>query len=411
MHPLRRGALVLALATSLASACRHDEGAASSSPAGAAAPPVSSNTPQPAPAGVPAAVPAPGPPVRLTTAGGEFRREGEPFEWRGLTAFRLVEMIAAGREGEAAAFLDFAAARGITVVRVLLMARHLFPLDPQQGVRALPRLLELAAARGLYVEAVALADTAAIGVDLERHVEAVGRAAAAAPNALVEIANEPWHPTQDPRLHDPATVARLAALVPEAVPVALGSAETDAGYARGDYATWHSPRGSGDGGWQHVIALSDGARLEAEWDRPVVSDEPMGAAAGAIPGRRDNDPARFAAAAALTRLAGLDATFHYEGGLQAAVPAGAEGAALDAWIAGLDLLRGLPSGGRFLQGPALDEQATVTGARAAFGRIVGDALWVLLVDPAPDASVRLAGGWRVGETRNVPGARLVRGSR
>jgi hypothetical protein len=246
------------------------------------------------------------PASHLFVAETTFVEEGRPFEWRGITAFRLAELVAQGREGDAAAYLDWAASRRLSVVRVLLMAQHLFQLAPDQGLRAAPRLLELAAARGLHVELVALADTATLPVDLERHVESVGAIARAYGNALVEIANEPWHPTQDRRLHDPAYVQSLAKLVPDVVPVALGSAEADRGYAAGDYATWHSPRGGGAEGWQHVLQLAEGAALIDRWKKPVVSDEPIGAAAAAIPGRRDDSPARFAAAGALTRRARRD---------------------------------------------------------------------------------------------------------
>ena len=64
------------------------------------------------------------------------------------------------------------------------------------------------------------------------------------------------------------------------------------------------------------------APSRAQVERPIVSDEPIGA--GPLrSGRRDDAPARFRAAM-LTRLAGLGATFHYEGGLQAKVPQGRE---------------------------------------------------------------------------------------
>jgi hypothetical protein len=61
----------------------------------------------------------------------------------------------------------------------------------------------------------------------------------------------------------------------------------------------------------------------------------MGAADKAISGRRDNDPAHFRQAGEASRRAGLGATFHYEGGLQAALPTKVEQACLDAWLAGL----------------------------------------------------------------------------
>ena len=317
-------------------------------------------------------------------------------------------MIAHGREGEAVRFLDWASSRRLTVIRAFLMAHHLFKLAPDDGRKALPRLLTLASERGLYVEIVALADTAEIALDIDGHVRSVAAAVGSHRNAVVEIANEPWHPTQDTRLHDPAFVKRLADSVPASIPVALGSAETDAGYAAGRYATWHSPRHSGDGGWQHVLALAEGATLASGWGKPVISDEPIGAAPAAVPGRRDSEPARFAAAASLTRLAGLGATFHYEGGLQAQIPSGRELQCFDAWVSGLDLLRGLPAGGRFLVGEELAKIAEIEGVRAAFGRTFGNDTWIVAIDPGRGASVRPRSGAKLQPAGDTSGVRVYR---
>ena len=80
-----------------------------------------------------------------------------------------------------------------------------------------------------------------------------------------------------------------------------------------------------------MLAVAQGAAFVRKFGKPVVSDEPIGAGPRDEPGRRDNRPARFRAAALLTRLAGMGATFHYEGGLQAKIPQGAELACLAAW--------------------------------------------------------------------------------
>jgi hypothetical protein len=336
---------------------------------------------------------------------------GRRFEWRGLTAFRLVELIAHGREKEAIAFLDWSARNTLTVVRVLSMAEGLFQLKPEEGLKALPRLLELAAARGLHVEIVALADTAAIKLDLERHTKAIATIAAANSNALVEIANEPWHPTQDPRLHDPAFVRKLADLIPRDVPVALGSVEANDGYSAGRYVTWHAPRSPADGGWGHVQELRAGADLAARFGKPVVSDEPIGAAEQFIPGRRDNDPQRFAAAAALTRLAGLGATFHYEGGLQARIPTGTELACFEAWRRALDALQELPDGGRFAQGAAKAAVVSEKGSRAVFSRVFERDVWMVLADPRGPTKITWESGWRLEKETRLDGLVVIHGRR
>jgi hypothetical protein len=349
--------------------------------------------------------------AHLQIDGATFRTSSGTFVWRGISAFRLVEMVAHGREPAAAAYLDWTRQRGLTTVRVLVMAHHLFRLAPGDGRAALPRLLELARQRDLHVEVVALADTADIPLDLDAHVKAIGAIVAKYPNALVEIANEPGHPTQDRRLHDPSFLQRLAALVPDEVPVVLGSAEYGDGYAGGDYATFHFPRESDGDGWGHVTALAEGAEFVARWRKPVVSDEPIGAGHRFHPGRRDNEPRRFRAAATLTRLAGLHATFHYEGGLQATVPEGRELACFDAWLNGLELVRELPAGGRFLAADALGRLASVTGARAAFAREFEREAWLLIVDPGPQLAVKWSDGWQEHTGAAADGARLLRARR
>jgi hypothetical protein len=288
-------------------------------------------------------------------------------------------------------------------------------LSPDQGRAALPRLLELAAARRLLVEIVALADTAGVPMDFERHVKEVGAIAARHANALVEIANEPAHPTQDTRLHQADTLRVLAALVPDVVPVALGSAEYGDGFAGGDYVTYHFPRDTGDDGWGHVRKLADGATLVDRWAKPVVSDEPIGAGERFVAGRRDDDPRRFAGAALLTRFAGLHPTFHYEGGLLATRPRGREQESLEAWTRALDLFNDarVPLDGRFLRGDEVGSVADVRGARVTFARASDREAWLLILDPADrnSLSVVWTAPWRQGGEWHVDGARLVRAAR
>jgi hypothetical protein len=351
-------------------------------------------------------------PARLRVDGSQFvNAAGESFHWRGISAFRLVEMVAHGREREAAAYVEWAAARKLTVVRVLTMADLLFKLTPEQGTAALPRVLEIAAAHGLHVEVVALSDTGAIRVDLAQHVKAVGAIAASRPNALVEIANEPVHPTQRPDVHSPDNLRNLAALVPQDVPVSLGSIETGEGFAAGSYVTWHVHRTTEPDRWGHVLATAEGAEFVTKFKKPVISDEPIGAAASFIEGRRDNDPARFRAAALVTRLAGLGATFHYEGGLQARIPRGRELECFNAWS---DAWRILPDDveTRGVFGRAGEQGSAVAGydkdaAAGVFERRTDREAWAVAVGVKSDPRLRFGSGWRVVRTQVFPGTRVV----
>lgn len=314
-------------------------------------------------------------------------------------------MIASGRERDAVAYLDWAKSEQLTVVRVLLMAQHLFKLSPEAGRAALPKLLALAKERGIAVEVVALADTKDVTLDYEGHIREIGRVALESGNAFVELANEPGHPTQNSKVHTPAFLQQLATLIPEPVIVALGSIEYGDGFASGEYVTTHTDRGRGE--WDHVLALGEVARRIGGRAKPLVSDEPIGAAAEYQAGRRDNDPARFAAAAALTKLAGFYATFHYEGGLHAKIPSGREAACLAAWQIGLAQLGDLKLDGDFVQGEALAKVAQTSGARAAFGRVRAGQAVIVLVDPAPSVSVKPAPGWKQTRRSGVPGVQIA----
>lgn len=320
-------------------------------------------------------------------------------------------MISAGREADVTRYLDWAAERRLTVVRVLVMARHLFQLTPEAGRAALPRLLDLARARGLAVEVVALADTEGLAFDHDEHIRLVGGIALEKGNAFVEIANEPGHATQDRRLHDPSTVRRLAQLVPERVVTALGSAEYGEAYTAGDYATYHFPRHRE---WGHVLALAEAIPMLAKLKKPVINDEPIGAAAEYQAGRRDNSLERFGAAGALAEFIGMGSTFHYEGGLQARLPDEREAACLDAWHRGIELAVRHTSG-EILTGDAVGLRlGRVPGGRQVFGRVGPDRAALLVIDPpAPAEKVAVQWGPEWVEERRVtaPGALLVSATR
>ena len=267
----------------------------------------------------------------LRVSGTQFiQPDGRSFEWRGVSAFRLVEFVAHGNEAKADAYLRWAASKHLNVVRVFAMMQNIFELTPEDGRQALPRLLDMAAHVGIHVEVVALVGTGHARIDVPAQVRAVGAICAAHANCVLELANEPGHPSQAKALHDPEYLRQLAALVPAGVPVSLGSIEYGAGYGAGSYVTWHPPRTARWG-----ERLDEGKRLLAQFGKPLVADEPIGAADAPIPGRRDNAPARFRAAGARLKALGIGATFHYDGGMHARLPTRIELACLDAWLGGL----------------------------------------------------------------------------
>lgn len=348
------------------------------------------------------------PPRHVQVSGTTFVTAGRPFSWRGITAFRLLEYVARGKEAEADRFLSWAESQQLTVVRVLAMGQGFMNLSPSDGRTALPRLLEMAATHKLHVEIVALAGTRDVAVDLDEHLSGIGLIAARHANAILEIANEPVHPSQSADVQRADVLARLRTRVPREVPVALGSVERGDGFAAGDYVTWHVPREDRLEGWGHVLAIAQGADIVRRWNKPVVSDEPIGAGARYEPGRRDDTPTRFRAAALLTRLAGLGATFHYERGLQATIPDGRELECFTAWNEAWKLLPAdIESSGTFRR--AGDAGAAVAGFRpdkglAVFERQVGDAAWIVAINPREDLEMRWSPGWTAGQVTRLQGA-------
>jgi hypothetical protein len=333
------------------------------------------------------------------------------FQWRGITAFRLLEYVARGKDADVERYLSWAENQRLTVIRVLAMGQGFMNLSPPDGIAALPRLLEAAARHHLYVEIVALAGTRDVAVDLDAHLKAIGEIASRYGNAIIEVANEPGHPSQSADVHRPEILARLRSRVPLNVPVALGLVEGLDRRSAGDYVTWHSPRDDRQEGWGHVLALAEGPELVRRWNKPVVSDEPIGAGTKYEAGRRDDSPERFRAAAILTRLTGLGATFHYEDGLQALVPSGRQLECFNAWNEAWTLLPAdVERSGMFRR--AGDSNAAIAEFRtdkalAVFERQRGNTVWAAVINPSEDFGMRWAAGWVPGQARRLAGVWLV----
>lgn len=286
---------------------------------------------------------------RFTLAGGRRLR------WRSVTGFQVVEQVAHGRESEAVDFLGWCGEHRVAP-RVLAMAFHLFKLRPEEGRAALPRVMELAARAGVYLEITALADTKSYhGMDLDHHVYDVGRTAQGG-LCRVEVANEvlPLHSTQDDRLGDLEFLKRLARLVPSAVPVSLGSnhngADEDPAIAietqpfSNGYITDHMSRDDGDNAWRWVRHTNELGWLADNYDLDAINDEPQ---------RKDTTPGKHMALAVLCHaIRDIGDTFHYEGGLYARIPHGAE----------LDAFNGREQGWNLVENETWFNHGTYTNA-------------------------------------------------
>lgn len=341
--------------------------------------------------------------------------DGTPFRWRGITAFALLDQVADGRERDARAFLRWARARGFNVVRVLGMAHHLFRLTPSEGLKAIPRLLRLAAEADLYVELVVFADTREYPeLSLTHHVDAVAAAIAGATNVVVELANENDHRTQVRKLIDPALLVSLRARFPAKLLLSLGSLhgpdDVTNRFPGGDYLTAHLYRGGE--AWQQVGRIPALARMAASANRPVINDEPIGAGERLEPGRRLVDPSAFFAIALLGRMAGIGTTFHCEDCLFARTPGPIQTACAEAFMDGSRLVPDAtevalaPAAGG--DGPLATEP--VPGAAGVHVASVSSGQWHLVValGLGPGAAMPWRPGWSATVLRERPGVRVYR---
>jgi hypothetical protein len=109
----------------------------------------------------------------------------------------------------------------------------------------------------------------------------------------------------------------------------------------------------------------------------------------------------------LTRLAGMEATFHYEGGLYSRIPTGPEAESLTAWKAGLELVGAPRHEGEFLQPDAVNRIAKIDSPGRAYARVTSDRATILIVNPGDAPSVTLQPKWKEASRKAIPGAVLI----
>ncbi len=347
--------------------------------------------------------------LRLSGRHGLVDQSTARVPWTAVTGFRLVEQVAHGRSGEAAAFLDsLGMVRG---VRVILMARWLFQLSPEEGLAALKETLDLAQRHGRYLEVTIFADTRSFELGADEYRRIAGRVGAVCAGhvacGLVEIANEVWplHSTQADALGD---LAFLRALRDEVrrhgdIPVSLGSTHADQAESdrmrNGDYLTIHGPRDDGDGGWGWVALGSEQRALADRLGMWAVNDEPQ---------RDDLDCGRHLGMGMLARLFSLGDTFHFAGGLQAQVPQGPEARALACRARGWAAVPDSWSGRFEETGSPGSPVKTYGGAVRVYASLSGNAGYALVLGAGPGTRIEWNQGWSRDLVLDEGGAQLYR---
>ncbi len=347
--------------------------------------------------------------LRLAGRHGLVNELGTRVPWTAVTGFRLIEQVAHGRANEAAVFLDsLGAARG---VRVLLMARWLFQLSPDEGLAALATALDLAQRHGHYLEVTIFADTRSFALDEADYRRIAGEVGAICAShaacALVEIANEVWplHDTQAAALGDLGFLRSLRDSIRTHgdIPVSLGSthAEQDASdrMKDGDFLTIHGARNDG---WGWVRRLDPQRELAERVSRWAVNDEPR---------RDDLDCGRQLAMGMLARLFSLGDTFHVASGLQALPPSATEARAFTCrsrgWAALPDDWRGDHMDAGTPRGPVQSFNGNVT----VYASVEGDRGYVVVLGAPPSIRIDWNDGWNRELIIDESGAQLYRVSR
>jgi hypothetical protein len=320
------------------------------------------------------------------------------------------------------AFLDWAAKTGFNGVRVFGGALTWAEQTPESARKALPGLLDRAAARGLSVEVTALTDTGT-GYDPKVHLQGVVAILKGRRGVVLELANEVGHPTQAKDL----TPDRLRALgqevvVPAGLVWAVGAGNSDepvnGRYQThgGTYITAHLDRGGPM--WPQVARVRALATIVEAHGVPVLDNEPMGAdeVHGRETGRqRWDDPAGFFALGVLDRAFGLGGVHHSQAGLMAERPGPVQQRSADAYVAGhraIDAVLGAPIGRFYDTGQRDSPIASVDRSKvaAAYAFVSGNRAAVVLVGATGDPALRWTAAWRqlkvAATMRGKDGARL-----
>jgi hypothetical protein len=336
---------------------------------------------------------------RPGTIQGRLRIDGRAFvndagTFRPLFASAL--SILARSSDDMRGFLDWAARTGFNGIRVFAGALGWAPQSAAQARAVLPQLLTEAAARGLYVEVTAITDSRNGGYDPAEHFRAVARIAEQGSNAILEVANEPYHGTQADAIHSADTL--LAMGRQSQLSFALGAAQSDESVEMGggSFVTAHLDRGRDK--WNQVRRVRELAMLSETTRKPVLNNEPIGAGETSDRGRRESDPAFFFCLGALNHIFEVGGVFHSEAGLHAALPGPVQQACADAFVEGSRIVpvddRLVFKNATWADSPIVKARFDETVIRAYTG-VAGSAAWTVLVGLSGDPGLELRSPWRI----------------
>jgi type VI secretion system secreted protein VgrG len=353
---------------------------------------------------------------------GKLRADGRVFRAADGRLFRPVfaSALTALAPGKPfAAFFDFVRGAGFNGVRIFAGSLTWAGQTAEGARAALPKVLQAAAERGLYVEVTCLTDTGAAPYDKMTHLREIATIVRDMPNVLIEIANEYFHPTQDGQVHDQNWLKQQVGLFAAgAHPVAIGAPHEDepdpAGRWKGTgghYGTAHLDRGRDK--WNQVRRVREIEACSEKGGLPVLNNEPVGAAEPGTPGQRRNDPEFFFTLGALNRLFEVGGVFHFQDGLHTQVPVGAvQQQCAAAFVRGSHAMDSIDArltykNAKWTDSPVADANFD-RGVVRAYSGISGNQGFLVLVGITGDPGVKFQNGWKaVKVVDEMPGVQII----
>lgn len=375
------------------------------------------------------------PPVRAVRIDGRYLVDDTGATWRGL----FVSGLALGSKtpAEREAFYAQAQALGVNGFRLFGGRLTWAGQIPVELRTLLPTLLEEAAAHGLHVQVAAITDSREGTYDIPAHLWGVAQIVQTHPGTILEIANEPGHPTQASTVNDIDNLARMAqAKVPAGLPYALGHLADEVPRVEDGGWKWPTPGGlvtahlSRDRDlFNRVRRVRELAGISETLKVPVISGEPDAIADGPVPGKTrilasdGNGNARPEAAQWSFALGALCRGFeiavcvlHTESGLGGRPMGPFELDAAKAYVAGFQALETTDRlqfyNARWAGSPVSDANFGTDEQRGtivrAYSFVTGNRGWTVLVGLTGDPAVKWGSGWRaVRVVAERPGVQVV----
>lgn len=338
---------------------------------------------------------------------------GQTYRPRWASALSILRRSASQRED----LLSWLRSVGFDGVRVFAGALSWAGQTPDLARQELPGLLEMCRRLGLLVEVVPVTDSGVSGgYDVGSHTKAVVQICTQFENTIIEIANEPWHPTQAESVHNLEYLMALRRALPSYIPTSLGAPSVDEEpipQPVADYITLHLDRGRDK--WNMVRRVRELELVSQDFKKPVINNEPIGADEldGSQTGRqRLNDPSIFFCMGALNRLFEVGGVFHSQFGLQAEMPGPVQTDCATAFIRGWSSIQTIDRvafyNARWANSPVVDADFDSGALVRAYSGVWGNRGAIVLVGLRGDPHLVVGNGWSVtGTIEEVSGCKIL----